>query len=114
MQDGFGKPRRRSFIDFVTPDPAFIPPNRRFGGLLPETEQKPSLAGRKPQGNVKGNAKEAAMDQPLPSPAQRAVADAFHRMFELSRSEPAPPLAERLDQLARLRVAIQANESRFE
>jgi coniferyl-aldehyde dehydrogenase len=54
------------------------------------------------------------MDQPLQSPAQRAVADAFHRMFELSRTEPAPALAERLDRLSRLRAAIQANESRFE
>src|SRR6201990_1945374 len=54
------------------------------------------------------------MDQPLQSPAQRAVADAFHRMLELAPREPAPPLAERLDRLARLRVAIQANESRFE
>src|SRR6201989_328572 len=51
------------------------------------------------------------MDQHLPSPARRAAADAFHRMFELSRSEPAPPLA---DRLVRLRAAIQANESRFE
>jgi hypothetical protein len=99
MQDGFGKTRGRSFIDFVTPDPTFIPPNRRFGRLLPETEQKPSLAGHAPQENVK----ETPKDQPLRSPAQRAVADAFHRMFELSRTEPAPPLAERLDRLSRLR-----------
>jgi coniferyl-aldehyde dehydrogenase len=54
------------------------------------------------------------MDQPLQSPAQPAVADAFHKMFERSRTEPAPGLAERLDRLARLRAAIQANESRFE
>jgi hypothetical protein len=27
MQDGFGKARGRSFIDFMTPNPAFIPPN---------------------------------------------------------------------------------------
>ena len=54
------------------------------------------------------------MDQPLSSPAQRAVADAFHRMFELSRTEPAPDLAERLDRLSRLRAAVQANEPRFE
>jgi coniferyl-aldehyde dehydrogenase len=54
------------------------------------------------------------MDQPLKSPAQHAMEDAFHRMFELSRTEPAPTLAERLDRLSRLRAAIQANESRFE
>ncbi len=54
------------------------------------------------------------MDQPVKSPAQRAVEDAFERMFELSRSAPAPTLAERLDRLARLRAAIEDNESRFE
>jgi len=54
------------------------------------------------------------MDQPLKSPAQRAVEDAFERMFELSRSAPTPTLAERLDRLARLRAAIQDNEARFE
>jgi coniferyl-aldehyde dehydrogenase len=54
------------------------------------------------------------MDQPVKSPAQRAVEDAFERMFELSRSAPAPTLAERLDRLARLRAAIQDNEARFE
>jgi len=54
------------------------------------------------------------MDQPVKSPAQLALEDAFERMFELSRSAPAPTLAERLDRLARLRAAIQDNESRFE
>ena len=54
------------------------------------------------------------MDQPLKSPAQRAVEDAFERMFELSRTEPAPTLAERLDRLARLRAAVPDNEARFE
>jgi coniferyl-aldehyde dehydrogenase len=54
------------------------------------------------------------MDQPVKSPAQRAVADAFERMFELSRAMPAPTLPERLDRLARLRAAVQDNEARFE
>ena len=54
------------------------------------------------------------MDQPVKSPAQLALEDAFERMFELTRSAPAPTLAERLDRLARLRAAIQDNESRFE
>jgi coniferyl-aldehyde dehydrogenase len=54
------------------------------------------------------------MDQPVKSPAQRAVEDAFARMFELSRASAAPTLAERLDRLARLRAAIQDNEARFE
>jgi coniferyl-aldehyde dehydrogenase len=54
------------------------------------------------------------MDQPLKSPGQRALEDAFRRMFELSRTTPAPALAERLDRLARLRAAISENESRFE
>jgi coniferyl-aldehyde dehydrogenase len=77
---------------------------------LPEREQKPSLAVKK----LHGNAKENAMDQPLKSPAQHAVADAFDAMFELSRGRPAPDLAERLDLLSRLRAAIQENEARFE
>ena len=54
------------------------------------------------------------MDQSLKSPAQGALDDAFHRMFELSRTVPAPTLAERLDRLKRLRAAISENEARFE
>src|SRR5580704_3946045 len=54
------------------------------------------------------------MDQPLKSPAQSALDDAFHHLFELSRTSPAPTLAERLDRLARLRAAISENEARFE
>jgi coniferyl-aldehyde dehydrogenase len=54
------------------------------------------------------------MDQPLKSPGQSALEDAFHAMFEISRTTPAPDLAERLDRLARLRAAISENEARFE
>jgi coniferyl-aldehyde dehydrogenase len=54
------------------------------------------------------------MDQPLKSQGQSALDDAFHRMFELSRTQPAPTLAERLDRLARLRAAISDNEARFD
>jgi coniferyl-aldehyde dehydrogenase len=54
------------------------------------------------------------MDQPLKSPGQSALEDAFHAMFELSRTTPAPDLAERLDRLARLRAAVADNEGRFE
>ena len=54
------------------------------------------------------------MDQPMKSPGQRTLDDAFHRIFELTRTTPAPTLAERLDRLARLKAAISDNESRFE
>src|ERR1700723_3167175 len=54
------------------------------------------------------------MDQSLKSPGQSALEDAFHAMFELSRTRPAPDLAERLDRLARLRAAVSENEARFE
>ena len=54
------------------------------------------------------------MDQPMKSPGQRALDDAFHRIFELTRTTPAPTLAERLDRLTRLKAAISDNESRFE
>jgi coniferyl-aldehyde dehydrogenase len=54
------------------------------------------------------------MDQSLKSPGQSALDDAFHRMFELSRSEPAPTLEQRLDRLARLRAVVADNEARFE
>ncbi len=54
------------------------------------------------------------MDQPLKSPGQNALENAFHRMFELTRTTPAPVLAERLDRLARLRAAVSDNETRFE
>ena len=54
------------------------------------------------------------MDQPLKSPGQSVLDDAFHAMFELSRNKPAPALEQRLDRLARLRAAISDNEGRFE
>jgi coniferyl-aldehyde dehydrogenase len=54
------------------------------------------------------------MDQSLKSATQSALDDAFHAMFELSRTTPASSLAERLDRLARLRAAISENETRFE
>jgi coniferyl-aldehyde dehydrogenase len=54
------------------------------------------------------------MDQSLKSPGQSALDDAFHAMFELSRTTPEPALAERLDRLARLRAAVSGNEARFE
>jgi coniferyl-aldehyde dehydrogenase len=54
------------------------------------------------------------MDQPLKSPGQSALEDAFHRLFGLSRTKPAPTLDERLDRLKRLRAAISENEGRFE
>ncbi len=54
------------------------------------------------------------MDQSLKSPGQNALEDAFHRLFELTRTTPAPGLAERLDRLARLRAAVSDNEARFE
>src|SRR5580698_9363329 len=54
------------------------------------------------------------MDQIVKSPALRTLEDALERMFELTRSQPAPTLAERLDQLARLRAAVSENEARFE
>ena len=54
------------------------------------------------------------MDQPLKSPGQNALEDAFHRMFQLTRTAPAPTLAQRLDRLTRLRAAVSDNEARFE
>jgi coniferyl-aldehyde dehydrogenase len=54
------------------------------------------------------------MDQSLQSPGQRALDDAFHAMFELSRNKPAPTLDERLNRLERLRAVISDNEARFE
>ena len=53
------------------------------------------------------------MDQPLTSPALRALDDAFHAMLEKSRTEQAPPLDVRCDRLARLRRVISANEARL-
>ena len=54
------------------------------------------------------------MDQSLGSPGQRALDDAFHTMFGLSRTTAAPTLGARLDRLARLRAAVSDNEARFE
>jgi coniferyl-aldehyde dehydrogenase len=54
------------------------------------------------------------MDQSLKSPAQSALEDTFHAMFELSRTTAAPTLQQRLDRLARLRAVVSDNEARFE
>jgi coniferyl-aldehyde dehydrogenase len=54
------------------------------------------------------------MDQSLKSPGESALEDAFHAMFELSRTRPAPALEERLDRLARLRAVVADNERHFE
>ena len=54
------------------------------------------------------------MDRSLKNPGHHALDAAFHAMFELSRTRPAPALAERLDRLARLRAVISDNETRFE
>lgn len=54
------------------------------------------------------------MDQSLKSAGQHALEDAFHRLFELSRAEPAPNLALRLDRLKRLRAVVTENEAAFE
>jgi coniferyl-aldehyde dehydrogenase len=54
------------------------------------------------------------MDQSLKSPGQGALDDAFHAMFELSRGEPEPVLAQRLDRLARLRALVSDNEAAFQ
>jgi coniferyl-aldehyde dehydrogenase len=57
---------------------------------------------------------EQSLKRAGPSGSDKALAGAFHRMFELSRSTPAPTFAERLDRLARLRAAIADNEARFD
>src|ERR1700728_2496000 len=95
--------------------PKYVIPGRTgpARALLPEVPQKPSFGTKtRPQGKrySKGN----AMDQPLKSPGQSALDDAFHAMFELSRTRPAPDLAQRLDRLARLRAIVSDNETRFE
>jgi coniferyl-aldehyde dehydrogenase len=54
------------------------------------------------------------MDQLLKSSGHNVLDQAFHRMIELSRTAPPPTLAQRLDRLARLRVAISDNEARFD
>jgi coniferyl-aldehyde dehydrogenase len=54
------------------------------------------------------------MEQPLKSLGQHALQDAFHHLFELSRTAPAPTLELRLDRLKRLRAAVSENEARFE
>jgi coniferyl-aldehyde dehydrogenase len=54
------------------------------------------------------------MDQSLKTPGQNALENAFHAMFELSRTAPAPTLEQRLDRLARLRAVVSENEARFE
>jgi coniferyl-aldehyde dehydrogenase len=54
------------------------------------------------------------MDQSLKRPGQHALEDAFHRLLELSRAEPAPGLDLRLDRLKRLRAVVTENEAQFE
>ena len=54
------------------------------------------------------------MDQPVETVGPNALQDAFHRLFEKSRTEPAPTLEQRLDRLQRLRSVVSDNEARFE
>jgi coniferyl-aldehyde dehydrogenase len=54
------------------------------------------------------------MDQSLKSPGQSALDEAFHAMFELSRTQAEPTLAQRLDRLARLRALVSDNEAAFQ
>jgi coniferyl-aldehyde dehydrogenase len=53
------------------------------------------------------------MDRPVETVGPNALQDAFHRLFEKSRSEPAPTLEQRLDRLQRLRAVVSENEARF-
>jgi coniferyl-aldehyde dehydrogenase len=76
--------------------------------------QNPRETGKDRREQPKENVEENAMDQSLKSPGQSALDDAFHRLFDLSRSEPAPTLEQRLDRLARLRAVVADNEARFE
>src|ERR1700712_3522178 len=57
---------------------------------------------------------EQSLKRSGPSASDNALADAFHRMIELSRTAPPPTLKARLDRLARLRAAISDNEARFD
>src|SRR5260370_17067406 len=86
---------------------AISAPNRLRGSALARTCAKAQPCGQeKPLGNT--------MDQSLKSPGQSALDNAFHAMFELSRTTPAPTLEERLDRLARVRAATSENEARFQ
>jgi coniferyl-aldehyde dehydrogenase len=84
----------------------FIAPDQPGQSALARNFAKAQLPAREPEGN--------AMDQSLKSPGQNALEDAFHRLFDLTRSTPAPTLAERLDRLARLRAVVSENEAGFE
>jgi coniferyl-aldehyde dehydrogenase len=53
------------------------------------------------------------MDQSLKSAPLRALDDVFHKMFDKSRAEAPPSLAERQDRLQRLRAVVAENEERF-
>ena len=53
------------------------------------------------------------MGQPLNGSGHNALSGVFGRMIELSRTLPAPTLAERLDRLERLRALVADNEGRF-
>jgi coniferyl-aldehyde dehydrogenase len=53
------------------------------------------------------------MNAPLKSVPLQALDDAFAAMFERSRAEAPPALAERLARLARLRALVADNEERF-
>src|SRR3984957_13465031 len=107
----FGKAHESPFADFITgQNPAksrvAAPKRHPPGGSCQRWRKSPASRLREPQGNV--------MDQSLKSPGQSALDDAFHAMFELSRTTPEPSLDERLDRLARLRAVVADNEARFE
>src|SRR3984957_21197680 len=109
----FGKAHKPPFPVFMTIKLRDSGPNRPRESALAKSSAKAQLWTKKSTSRetpFEGN----AMDQPLKSPGQNALDDAFHAMFELSRTRPAPDHAERLDRLARLRAVVADNELRFE
>src|ERR1700682_1810943 len=82
---------------------AISAPNRPRGSALARTCAKAQPYGQeKPLGNT--------MDQSLKSPGQSALDDAFHAMFELSRTTPAPTPSQRLDRLGGVGAGVLAKE----
>src|SRR3984957_11764791 len=116
----FGKGHKPPFPVFMTAKLRNFAPNRlpreRSCQKLrksPALSPKKSALSQKNQTSRETPIEGNAMDQPLKSPGQNALDDAFHAMFELSRTTPAPDLALRLDRLTRLRAIVSDNETRF-
>ena len=103
----FGKARQRSFRDFMTAKFRLYRAKPAHQAALARSSAKAQFWRKNDQGKRHG----PAAEKPGANRPGRRLSPPCS---SVTRSMPAPDLAERLDRLTRLRAAISENETRFE